>query len=118
MKSVAACSSWVYVEQVVDLIVDKFEDMGVACDEDFGLTLLDFLQCFGVVVAWIAANVGHQHSHLLALEVCKLGVVVPYRAVVYISKNGFQRLEGSNLVSTLNAADVARVPNLVYISKK
>ena len=59
MPSLQACCSRVDVEQSQLLIIQHFQDMAVAGDEEFGRFCEDLLADARVVVAWIAAYMGH-----------------------------------------------------------
>ena len=68
MKAIAPCSPGVDVERIIDLVVDNFENMRVSGYKYCRSATLYLLQCFGLIVARVAANMCHQHRNLLAKE--------------------------------------------------
>ena len=92
MKAIAPCCAGVDVECIIDLVVDNFENMRVSGYKYCRSATLYFLQCFGLIVARVADNMCHQHRNLLALKICKLPVVVSYRAVVDIAIDSLEWL--------------------------
>ena len=110
--------SGVDMEQVVDGIVDDFEDVGMPGDEEFRVHGLDFLHGARVVMAGITSDVGHQHLHPLALEGLERGIDAAGHAAVDVAAHGAERLECGDPVGQLDRADVARMPDFVHVFQK
>ena len=90
----------------------------MAGDEEFGMQLLDAAERPRIVVAGIAADVGHQHLHLLAAEGEEVGVDAAGHAAVDVARDGAQGLEGGNAVGQLERPDVSRMPDLIDLAQK
>ena len=76
------------------------------------------LQCLGLVVAWVASYVCHQHLYALNLKECKVVVYTACDAAIDVAIYGPQGLEPTNLVGELQGAYVACVPYLVAGGKE
>ena len=101
-----------------DLVVHHAQDMRVPADEQARPHGPDAVDDVRGVVARVAADVGHQHGDLLAREGQKLRVDAAREAAVDVARDGAQGLEGGDAVGQLERADVARVPDFVYVTEK
>ena len=66
-------------------------------------------------MAGIAADVGHVDVDILDMEGQALGVLHPYDVVVDVAMHGPQGLEVGQGLGRLDAADVARMPQLIHV---
>jgi hypothetical protein len=80
--------------------------------------LVDMSQRTTIVVAGIAAYMGHQHAKTLDIEDRNLGIDAAYLVVVDIAIDRTQGFERSDLVSHSQRADIARVPHLIDIAQE
>lgn len=87
----------------------------MAGDEEFGTQLLDAAERPWIVVAGIAADVGHQDAHPFALEGEKFAVGASHDTSVDIAIDGPQGFERRDLVGDLRRADVPGVPDFVHV---
>jgi len=101
METIGAGSPRVDVEEVIDGVVDDLQYVGVSCDKDIGLELLDASNSLGRVVAWIASDMGDKDPLTLALKAVELAQHTTCNASVDIAIDNFQRFESRYLVGKL-----------------
>ena len=69
----------------------------------------------GHVMVRVTADVGHEDVDIFDVEIEVLGILHSDDVVVHVAVYGSQRLEGGQSLSRLNAADVARMPQLIHV---
>jgi len=98
---------------VVVFVVDHFQDVGVTADEDPGPVRFNQAQGPVVVVAGIAADMGHQHAHPVLLEVAHHLGKVAHVVAVAVAEHTDQWLEGGDLRVSGLIAEITRMPDHV-----
>ena len=89
--------------------------MRVPTDVQVGLLFFQDVLHFGHVVAGIATDVGHVDIDILDMEKQVLGILHPHDMVVDVAMHGPQGLEVGQGLGRLDAADVARMPQLIHV---
>ena len=89
--------------------------MRMAANIKVGLLFLQDVFHLRHVVARIAAYVGHIDIHVFDMEEQAFGILHPDDMVVDVAMHGAQWLEGGQGISRLDAANIARVPQLVDV---
>ena len=84
--------------------------MRMATDVKIGLLFLQDIFHLGHVMARIATDVGHVNVYILHVEEEVCWVLHPNDMVIDVAMHGAQRLERSQSLCGLDAADVARMP--------
>lgn len=116
--TIFSCCSRVDVEQVIDRVIDDFEDVRVSRNEDFGSACLNFRYGARVIATRIASDVGYQNIALLDTEEREIVEGSARDATVDIAIDGSQGLEGGDGVGKFDGAYIACVPNLIHIFQK
>ena len=115
VETVFAGCARVDMQQVVNRIVDHLEDMRMPGDEEFGMQRLYLCRCARVVMARVAADMGHQHPHALAFECEEIRVDAACEPSVDVARDGAQGFERRDRVGQFERADVARMPDFVHV---
>ncbi len=113
MPALQTGSAGVDVQQVQRLVELDFEDVRVSCYEQLGRIGIQLPANGVVIVAWVAANVLHQHLDVLTLPAQHLGVHQAQVAPVAVAADGTQRPELCQALSDLGRTDVSSMPYLV-----
>ena len=114
MEALDAGGTGVEDHHVVVFVVDHFQDVGVAADEELGPVGFDQAQGPVVVAAGIAADVGHQDTHPVLFEEVHHGMVVPDIVAVAVAVNAQKGFEGGNLLGNDPGAEVAGMPDDIH----
>ena len=113
MEALDAGGTGVEDHHVVVFVVDHFQDVGVAADEDLRAVGFDQAQGAIVVAAGVAADVGHQHAHPVLFEVAHHLGEVAYVVAVAVAEDADQRLEGGDLRIGGLIAEIPSMPDHV-----
>lgn len=117
VSAMVAGGSGVDVEALEFGVEHDFEDVGVACDEEFGWVGGELFSDGGGVFAGIAAYVGHEDIDFFAGPAEGFGKFAADAGAVDVAIDTFEGFEGAETVGEGGGAEVAGVPDLVAVGE-
>lgn len=113
MPPLSAGSARVHVETVQFFVIDDFQNMGMAADEELRCVCVQLFFDGGVVAWGIAADMGHEDLYTFRLPVQFFRVDAPDIRPIYITVYSSQRFEAGEALGEGDGAEIPRVPDLV-----
>src|SRR3982074_3355006 len=113
MPAVVSAGAGLHVEQLQRRVAHDFQNVGVAADEEIGPESLEFGFSGGVVITWIAADVGHKNAQNVAIPGKILRDIGTDLSAVHVAVNCSGRPEAAELFEDFRSAEVARVPDFI-----
>ena len=115
MKTLNTGGSGIYDHHISLRIPHHFKDMGMAADKDVWMQFVDQFPGAGIISAWIATYMSHQHFHSLAFKEAMEGMGEAEVVVVTVASDTYERLELGDRGGKIEAStEVAGVPDLVH----
>ena len=114
METVYPCCAWIDDHHVALMVVHHPEDVGMPAYEDVRMVPVYESPCPRVITARIATDMNHQHFHTAAVKKQMVRIVETDILAVAVAINAFQRLEGRNLLRSLQPAEVSGMPYLIH----
>ena len=114
MKTIGAGSARIDDHHAALMVVHHPEDVGMPAHEDVWMKFVYKSPCPRVIPARIASDMNHQHFHAAAVKKPVVRIVKPDILAVAVAVHTFQRLEGRNLLRSLQSAEVSGMPYLIH----
>jgi hypothetical protein len=117
MPAVMAAGAGVHVNQAQCGVAHHLQNMGVAADEKAGFDAGKISFHAGVVVAGVAADMGHVDAEPFAIPAEVLGQVGAEFGAINVAVHSPDWFEFSKLIEDLRGSEVTSVPELIAVGK-
>lgn len=117
VPALTAAGSGVHMKQTEGRIARDFQNVGVAADEEGRAEALQVFARAGIVIAGVAADVGHEDAEAEAVPVEIAGKIRTQFGAVDVAVNAAHGAEGAQAVENLRGAEITGVPDLIALAQ-
>lgn len=112
-----AAGAGVHVNKSERLVPHDFEDVGMAADEQARPQPTDFLACPAIVIAGIAADVGHVYADAFAFPNKIFGQFGTDFRTIDVAVDSPRGFEGFQAIEHLGRPEVSGMPDLIALGE-